>query len=68
MLVLSRKPGEEILIGDNVTLVVQRVSGSRVTVGIAAPEGVRVLRSEIACRTPAKNDKRMPVDSSARRP
>lgn len=47
MLVLSRKLGEEILIGDDVRLVVYRISGNRVRLGIAAPEGVPVHRAEL---------------------
>jgi carbon storage regulator len=47
MLVLSRKPGEEILIGDNVRLVVHSIRGNRVRLGIAAPEGVPIARAEL---------------------
>ncbi len=47
MLVLSRKVGERILIGDNITLVVKRVAGHRVTLGIDAPESVHVVRGEL---------------------
>lgn len=47
MLVLSRKVGEEILIGDNVRLIVNRVSGNRVTIGIDAPKNVHIVRGEL---------------------
>jgi carbon storage regulator CsrA len=47
MLVLSRKVGERIVIGDNITLVVKRVAGHRVTLGIEAPESVHVVRGEL---------------------
>jgi carbon storage regulator len=47
MLVLSRKVGEEIIIGDNIRLVVNRVSGNRVTIGIAAPDDVHIVRGEL---------------------
>ena len=47
MLVLSRKSGEEILIGDDVRLVVSRISGGRVKIAIAAPKTVRVMRGEL---------------------
>ena len=47
MLVLSRKVGESLLIGDSkVTLV--RVQGGGVRLGVDAPEHVRVVREEIA--------------------
>ncbi len=47
MLVLSRKIGEKLVIGDNITVVVSRVAGNRVTLGIEAPNDVRVIRGEL---------------------
>ena len=47
MLVLSRKEGERISIGDNITLIVSKVSGNRVTLGIEAPRDVKVVRGEL---------------------
>ena len=47
MLILSRKVGEKISIGDNVTIVVNRISGNRVALGIHAPKDVRVVRGEL---------------------
>lgn len=46
MLVLSRKPSEHIVIGDNIRVFVQAVHGSKVVLGIDAPQDVRVRRSE----------------------
>jgi carbon storage regulator CsrA len=47
MLVLSRKVGQELVIGDNIRITVNRVGGSRVTLGITAPGDVRVVRGEL---------------------
>lgn len=47
MLVLSRKLGEKLVIGDNITVVVSRVAGNRVTLGIEAPSDVRIVRGEL---------------------
>lgn len=47
MLVLSRKIGEKIVVDDRVTIVINRISGNRVSLGIIAPPGVRVIRSEL---------------------
>ena len=47
MLVLTRKPGEKICVGDNITVTVVEVTGNRIRLGIEAPEDVRVLRSEL---------------------
>jgi len=47
MLVLSRKVGERIVIDDNVTVVINRIVGNRVSVGIEAPTDVRIVRGEL---------------------
>ena len=47
MLVLSRKVGQRIVIGENITVVVSRVAGNRVTLGIQAPDDVHILRGEL---------------------
>ncbi len=47
MLILSRKVGEKIVIGDGITVVVNRVAGDRVTLGLEAPADVRILRGEL---------------------
>jgi carbon storage regulator len=47
MLVLSRKPGEQLRIGDNIVVTINRVSGDKVSVGIEAPRNVKVMRGEI---------------------
>lgn len=47
MLVLSRKVGEELLIGDKISLIVKRVAGNRVLLGIEAPSEVHVIRGEL---------------------
>jgi carbon storage regulator len=49
MLVLSRKPGEKIVIDGSVTITVVEVQGNRVQVGIEAPDDVRILRDELTC-------------------
>jgi carbon storage regulator CsrA len=52
MLMLSRKLGDEILIGDNIRLVVNRIVGNRVMLGIAAPHDVHIVRGELAQHRP----------------
>ena len=47
MLVLTRKPGDEIRIGDDIRLVVVEIREGRVRLGIDAPKGVRVDRLEV---------------------
>lgn len=48
MLVLTRKAGETIRIGDDIVVTVTWVEGNKVSLGIAAPHDVKILRGEIA--------------------
>ena len=47
MLVLSREVNEEILIGDNISVMVIEIRGDKVRLGICAPREVSVDRKEI---------------------
>jgi carbon storage regulator CsrA len=47
MLVLTRKIGEKIVIDQNITVTVKRVSGNRVALAFEAPDDVRILRQEL---------------------
>lgn len=47
MLVLSRKKGESVMIGDQVEVKIISVDGEQVKLGIVAPKSVKVHRSEI---------------------
>lgn len=48
MLVLSRKPGERILIGNDIVVTVVRFQGGAVRLGIEAPRDFAVVREELA--------------------
>ena len=50
MLVLSRRPGETVFIGEGVSVTVLGVKGNQVRIGITAPKDVPVHREEIADR------------------
>ncbi|WP_461170016.1 carbon storage regulator CsrA [Arthrobacter sp. Z1-15] len=47
MLVLTRKSGEQILIGDDIVITVLEGRGDGVRIGIDAPRGVRIQRQEV---------------------
>ena len=47
MLVLSRKVGESIVIGDDVVVTILEIRGDLIRVGIDAPKSVKVHRSEV---------------------
>ncbi len=50
MLVLTRRVGEEIVIGDDIRVTVLAATNGRICLGIAAPATTRVLRSEVIAR------------------
>jgi len=54
MLVLSRKVGERILIGDDIAVTVVRVGQGMVRIGVEAPRSYLVLRDEVKQREQAK--------------
>jgi carbon storage regulator len=47
MLVLSRKPGEVINIGDDISIMIVRIGPNTVRIGITAPGGVSIWRDEL---------------------
>lgn len=47
MLVLSRKEGERIVIGDGIAIQVVEINGNKVRLGIVADESVLILREEV---------------------
>ena len=58
MLVLSRKVGEKILIGDNVSVTVVRVAQGIVRIGVDAPKDMAIVRDEIKDREAGKTSSR----------
>ena len=55
MLVLTRKPGERLVIGDNIVVTVVDVKGDNIRIGIDAPREVKVFRGEIYDAIVAEN-------------
>ena len=55
MLVLTRKPGEKIQIGDDITILIMEIKGKHVKLGIDAPSDVKVHREEIYQRIKEEN-------------
>lgn len=56
MLVLTRKPGQSIMIGDGVEVQVLSVAGEKVRLGITAPREVPIFRNEVYERIEAEAD------------
>ena len=47
MLILTRKPGQSILIGDEIKITILEVKGNQVRIGVDAPRNIGVHREEI---------------------
>lgn len=63
MLILTRRIGETLMIGDDVMVTVLGVKGSQVRIGINAPKDVSVHRQEIYERI--QNEKQKPADDAS---
>jgi carbon storage regulator len=68
MLILSRRPGESLTIGDDVVITVVGVSGNQIRLGVTAPRQVRVLREEVYKAMRAENRTAANAFDSNRRP
>ncbi len=55
MLVLSRKTGEKIRIGENVTVTIVRIGPNNVRLGIDAPRDLNIVREELCSNEPVLN-------------
>ena len=79
MLVLSRKAGQKILIGDDIEITVVRLAQGSVRLGVVAPEKYSIVRSEIQDLPPKSSAAKpatpelpvavdLPADSRPRQP
>lgn len=68
MLNLTRRVGEELTIGDNVTVTVLGVKGNQVRIGVTAPKDVPVHRKEIAERIKQETGGKVALKEAGRAP
>ncbi len=55
MLILTRRPGESVHLGDNIKLTVLSVKGKQVKIGLEVPEDVPVYREELYLKVRQQN-------------
>ncbi|HAN68486.1 MAG TPA: carbon storage regulator [Halieaceae bacterium] len=64
MLILTRRVGESLMVGDNITITVLGVKGNQVRIGVNAPKDVAVHREEIYNRIQEGDVEAAPEDDS----
>jgi carbon storage regulator len=64
MLIITRRPGEKVMLGDDIVIEVIEVSGSSVRIGIDAPKSVRVYREELWRAVKAENEAAASADAN----
>ena len=68
MLILTRRAGETVMIGSDVTITVLGVKGNQVRIGINAPKDVAVHREEIYERIQSEKNAQKAEEAKATRP
>ncbi len=66
MLVLSRKVGEKIWIGENISVTVVRVAQGIVRIGIEAPHDLPIVREELREQVAANDESQSPAEGNKR--
>lgn len=64
MLVITRKKGESILIGDNIEITIAKIDDGSVKIAISAPKEVTILRKELYNEVQNENKQAAKVDMS----
>lgn len=64
MLIITRKKGESLMIGDDIEIIISKIDDGSVKIGINAPRDVSILRKEIYEEVEKENKEAAKVDIS----
>ena len=65
MLVIGRKKGESLLIGEDIEITIIKIENGSVKIAISAPKEIGILRKELYIEVRSENQKAMTFDASA---
>ena len=64
MLIITRKKGESLMIGDDIEIIVSKIDDGSVKVGIKAPKNIEILRKELYEEVEKENKEATKIDIS----
>jgi carbon storage regulator (csrA) len=64
MLIITRKKGESLMIGDDIEIVISKIDDGSVKIGIKAPKDVSILRRELYEEVEKENKEASKIDIS----
>lgn len=62
MLIITRKKGESLMIGDDIEITISKIDDGSVKIGIKAPKNVNILRKELYEQVEQENKMAMNID------
>ncbi|MZK49895.1 carbon storage regulator CsrA [Clostridium beijerinckii] len=62
MLIITRKKGESLMIGDDIEIVISKIDDGSVKIGIKAPKDVQILRKELYEEVEKENKEAAKID------
>jgi carbon storage regulator len=65
MLIITRRPGEKIVLGDDIVVTVMEISGQTARIGVDAPKAVPVYREEIWAAVKEENEAAAAADAGS---
>lgn len=64
MLIITRKKGESLMIGDDIEIIISKIDDGSVKIGIKAPRDIQILRKELYEEVEQENKEAMKIDIS----